>query len=98
MSNQIVATVVNEETILLDGRTLVGKDEVANALKIALEHDPTFVLIIGSEPNAHYKGIGTIIYASQRVGVPIENLRWTMDNGDVLTLDELKARNSRQPM
>lgn len=98
MANRIVAIVVNDETILLDGSKLVGMDEVANALKAALEDDPSFILVIGSEPNEHYKGIGTIIYASQRVGVPVENLRWTMDNGDVITFDELKARSSTQPM
>ncbi len=96
MTNQLVAIVVNDETILLNGRTLVGQDELASALKSALEDDPNSVLVIGSEPNEHYKGIGTIIYASQRVGVPVENLRWTMDNGDVLTFDELKARSPRE--
>lgn len=98
MNNQILAVVVNDETILLDGRTLVGMDEIANALGSALENDPNFILVIGSEPTENYKGIGSIIYASQRVGVPVENLRWTMDNGDVLTFDELKARNPRPSM
>ena len=42
MANRIVAIVVNDETILLDGSTLVGMDEVVNALKAALEdrHSP----------------------------------------------------------
>jgi hypothetical protein len=98
MSNQIVAIVVNDETISLDGRTFVGMDELANALKSALEDDPNFVLVIGSEPTENYKGIGTIIYASQHAGVPVENLRWTMNDGDVVTFDELKARNSKSSM
>ena len=98
MDNQITAVVVDDETILLDGRTLVGKDEVANALKLILESDPNFILLIGSMPSAHYKGIGTIIYASQRVGVPVQNLRWTMDDGEVVTFDELRARNPTPPI
>ena len=98
MSNRLVATVVNDETILLEGRTLIGKDEVADALELALKDDPNFVLVIGSDPNESYKAIGTIIYASQRVGVPVENLRSTMDNGEVLTFEELKARNASRPM
>lgn len=98
MDNRLVATVVNDETILLEGHTFVGIDEVAAALKSALEDDPGFVLVIGSEPNENYRGIGTIIYASQRVGVPVENLRWTMDDGAVLNFEELEARNARQPM
>ena len=93
MNNQIMAVVVDDETILLDGRTLVGKDAVANALGAALQSDPNFILVIDSKPTQHYKGIGTIIYASQRVGVPVENLRLTMDDGEVVSFDELRARN-----
>jgi hypothetical protein len=98
MDNQITAVVVDDETILLDGRTLVGKDEVANALRSILESDPNFILLIGSMPTEHYKGIGTIIYASQRAGVPVQNLRLTMDNGEVVTFDELRARNPTPSM
>jgi hypothetical protein len=94
MNHQIRAVVVDDETILLDGQTLVGQDEVADALRSALERDPDFSLVIGSTPAEHYKGIGTVIYASQRVGVPVENLRWTKDDGEVVSFDELKARNS----
>jgi hypothetical protein len=93
MQNQIVAVVVDEETILLDGHMLIGKDELANAFKSALEGDPNFILLIGSKPTEHYKGIGTVIYASQRVGVPLENIRWTLDDGDVVTFDELRTRS-----
>jgi hypothetical protein len=98
MDNQITAVVVDDETILLDGRTLVGKDEVATALKSILESDPNFILHIGLMPAEHYKGIGTIIYASQRAGVPVQNLRLTMDDGEVVSFDELRARNSTPPM
>ena len=99
MSKQITATVVNDETILLDGSTCIGKDEVANGLKSALESDPNFTLIIRPVASSgHYKGIGTVIYASQRVGVPVENLRWQMEDGEVVTFDELKTRNPTPPV
>ncbi|MCC2957291.1 hypothetical protein LK542_16880 [Massilia sp. IC2-477] len=93
MNNQLTAVILGDETILFDGRTLVGKDEIANALELALEQDPNFVLVIGSKPTEHFKGIGTLIYASQSVGVPVESLRWTLDNGDVVSFDELKSRH-----
>jgi hypothetical protein len=41
-----------------------------------------------------YKGIGKVIHASQRVGVPVENLRYTTGDGEVVTFDELRARNA----
>lgn len=88
------ATVIDDETILLNGRMLTGMDEVANGLKSALELDPNLTLIIRPTASTrHYKGIGTVIYASQRVGMPIENLRWQMEDGEVVTFDGLKARN-----
>ncbi|MEW6022695.1 MAG: hypothetical protein AB1807_11210 [Pseudomonadota bacterium] len=98
MNNQITAVVVNDETILLDGRTLTGKDEVAIALKSALECDPNFTLVIRSASTGHYKGVGTIIYASQRIGMPVENLRWQMDDGEIVSFDELRARNPTPPI
>lgn len=99
MSKQITATVVNDETILLDGSTCIGKDKVANGLRLALESDPHFTLIIRSAASSgYYKGIGTVIYASQRVGVPVENLRWQMEDGEVITFDELKAHNPTPPL
>ena len=98
MTVEMAATVLDDETILLNGRTLVGKIEVADALKLALENYPGFILVIGSSPTQHYKGIGTIIYASQRVGVPIENMRLTMDDGEIVSFEELKTRNSMTSM
>lgn len=91
MHNQVMAVVEDAETILLDGCRLIGINAVASALKSALAVDPNLILVIGSKPTDHYKGIGTIIYASTRVGVPIENIRWTMDDGKVVTFEELKA-------
>ena len=94
MNNPITAVVIDEQTIELDGRTLVGMDEVADAIASALQRDPNLILLIASGPSEHYKGIGTVIYASQRVGMPVENIRWTMDDGEVVSVDELRARNS----
>ena len=93
MNHQITAAVIDEQTIELDGHTLVGMDEVADALASALQRDPNLILVIASRPTEHYKGIGTVIYASQRAGMPVENLRLTTDEGEVVSLGELRARN-----
>jgi hypothetical protein len=93
MKNQIKAVILDNETISIDGRTLTGIDQVAEALGSALDSDPDFMLVIEPMEHANYKGIGTVIYASQRVGVPVENLRYTLENGEVLTFAELQARN-----
>lgn len=94
MNDHTTAVVLDDQTILLDGRKLVGMDALASALRSKLESDPHFTILIESTPTAHYRGIGTVIYASQRAGVPVENLRWTMDDGAIVSFDELKARNS----
>lgn len=94
MKNQINAVAIDEQTILVDGHPMVGIDEVADALALALDNDPDFILLIESRPTAHYKAIGTVIYASQRIGVPIENIRWTTDDGDVVSFGDLQSRRS----
>lgn len=98
MNNQIKAVIVDDETILIDGRRLVEKDEVAETLRSALQSNPNFILVIEPTKNEYYKGTGKLIYASQRVGVPVENLRYTMEGGEVVTFDELRARNPTPPV
>jgi hypothetical protein len=99
MSKQIIATVVDDETILLNGNACIESGGIADALRSALESDPNFTLIIRSTTSSgHYKGIGTVIYTSQRVGVPVANLRWQMEDGEVVTFDELKARSPMPPV
>jgi hypothetical protein len=95
MNNRITVDVVDDETVVFDGRTLTGKDEVADALRSAITNDPDFTLVIRSTSTGHYKGIGMVIYTSQRVGVPVENLRLQMDDGQIVSLDELRAQQNR---
>ena len=91
MNNHIKAVILDDDTILFDGRQLHGQDEVREALGSALQNDPGFILVIEPKPGC-YKGIGIVIYASQRVGVPLANLRYTTEDGEVVTFDELRAR------
>ncbi len=98
MNNQITALVVDDETILLDGQKLAGMDEVSSALGAALEREPDSVLVIESTSPDHYRGIGIVIYASQRIGVPVESVRLRMADGEVISFDELRARNSTPPV
>ena len=60
----------------------------------ALQSDPNFILVVEPTKNEYYKGIGTVIYASQRVGMPAGNLRYMTEDGKVVTFDELRTRNS----
>ena len=98
MNHQIKVIIVDDETVLIDGREIVERDEVAAALMSALKRDPNFILVIEPTKNSSYKGTGKVIYASQRVGVPVENLRYTMEHGDVVTFDELRARTPMPPV
>lgn len=95
MSTQITALILTDETISINGNELVGNSEVADALSLALQNDPNFILVIEPAKNEFYKGIGTVIYASQRVGMPAENLRFMTEGREVVTFDELQARNTR---
>jgi hypothetical protein len=93
MDNQIKAVIVDDETISIDGRTLVEKDALVDALGAAVQRDPGVILVIEPRKSEYYKGIGKVIYASQHVGLPVENLRFTTEEGDVVSFDELRKRN-----
>lgn len=92
MKKHIRAIILDDETIVIDGRTLHGKDEVADALRSALQIDPDFLLVIDLKKKECYQGIGTVIYTSQRVGVPSENLRFLEEDGKVVTFAQLRSR------
>lgn len=95
MGNQITAVIVDDETIFIDGRTVLDRDALVDALGSALQRDPGVILVIAPQKNEYYKGIGKVIYASQYVGFPVENLRYTMEEGEVVSFDELRARSAQ---
>ena len=97
MDNHIKAVIVDDETIVFDGRKLLEQDALADALRSALQSDPNFILVIAPTQAGYYKATGKVIYASQRAGVPVENLRYTMEDGEVVSFDELRARNPAPP-
>jgi len=98
MDNQIKAVIPDDESILIEGRKLVEQEEIVDVLTAALQRDRNFILVIEPMVNAHYKGIGKLLYTSQRIGMPLENLRYTMENGEVVTFDELRARTPAAPV
>ena len=93
MRTQITALILDDDTISIDGRTLAGKNDVADAIGAALQRDPDVILVIEPTQSAYYKGVGTVVYASQRVGMPVENLRYMTEDREVITFDALRTRN-----
>ena len=93
MDNQIKAVIVDDEMISIDGRTLVEQDALVDALNTALQNNPDVILVIEPKQDDYYRGIGRVIYASQRVGFPVANLRITREGGEAVTFDELQKRN-----
>jgi hypothetical protein len=94
MDNQIRAVIVDDETISINGRNLVERDELVDVLGSALQGNPGVILVIEPRKSEYYKGIGKVIYASQHLGFPIANLRFTTEEGEVVSFDELRARNA----
>jgi hypothetical protein len=93
MENQLNVLIVDDETISIAGQALVERADIVDALRTAVQGDPGVILVIEPKQNGYYKGIGKVIYASQHAGVPVENLRYTTEDGEVLTFDELRARH-----
>jgi hypothetical protein len=77
MDKSFTAVVLDDQTVMLDGRKVAGTDEVAEAIRLLLQSVPHFVLMIEGTPEKHYEGIGTVIYGSARAGFELENLRFS---------------------
>jgi biopolymer transport protein ExbD len=92
MRTQIKAVVADDDTIYLEGQKLVERNELVDALKSAVESDPDLILVIEPQQPESYKGIGKVIYASQFAGVPVGSLRFTVQDGEVVSFAELQAR------
>ena len=97
MDKHIKIVIVDDDTISIDGRTLVERDELVEALGSAVQSDPNLTLVIEPKSPEYYKGIGKVIYASRHAGVPVENLRLTMEDGKVVSFAELRSGNPAPP-
>jgi biopolymer transport protein ExbD len=80
MDDQLQVRVADDETISIDGRLLTGHAELVDALRAALQDNPNVTLVIEPVKAEHYAGVAKVIYASQRAGVPVENLRYATGN------------------
>ena len=94
MGNQLNVVVIDDDTIFIEGRILSEQAALVDLFRLAVDTDPGLILVVSPRTNEHYKGIGKVIYASQRAGVPVANLRYRSEDGKVLTFDELRARDS----
>jgi hypothetical protein len=76
MDDQVRVRVADNETICIDGRLLTGNAELVDALRSALQNNPNVALVIEPVEAEYYAGVAKVIYASQRAGVRVENLRY----------------------
>ncbi|MVW62392.1 hypothetical protein GPY61_20895 [Massilia sp. NEAU-DD11] len=80
MDDSLHVRVTDDETISIDGRVMAGNAELVDALRSALRDNPNVALVIEPVKPEHYAGVAKVIYASQRAGVPVENLRYATGN------------------
>jgi biopolymer transport protein ExbD len=80
MDDRLRVRVADDETIYIDGRMLVGKAELVDAFRSALRQNPNVTLVIEPVKAEYYAGVAKVIYASQRAGVRVENLRYATGN------------------
>ena len=81
MDDRLQVRIGDDETICIDGRILAGSAELVDAFRSALLDNPNVTLVIEPVKAEYYAGVAKVIYASQRAGVPVENLRYAA--GDV---------------
>lgn len=80
MDDQLRIRIADDETISIDGRNVVGSAELVDAFRSAVRHNPNVTLVIDPVKAEYYAGVAKVISASQRAGVPVENLRYTTGN------------------
>jgi hypothetical protein len=93
MGTQLNAVVIDDDTIFIEGRILSEQSALVDLFRSAVASDPGLLLVVSPRTDEHFKGIGKVIYASQRAGVPVANLRYRSEDGKVLTFDQLRARD-----
>ena len=94
MVNQLRVVIVDDETIEVAGRTVGEQAELTTLFVAAFEQDPSMLLVMVPRSTELFKGIGKVIYASQRAGVPVDHLRFSDVDGELLSLDALRARHA----
>ena len=87
--------IADDESVFIDGCRLIEMADISAVLAAALRADPGLTVVIEPMANAHYKGSGKVIYASQRAGVPMENVRYTTEQGVVVSFEQLRAQAAR---
>jgi biopolymer transport protein ExbD len=80
MDDQVRVRIADNDTIYVDERTLVGSAELVDAFRSALQQNPNVTLVIDPVQAEYYAGVAKVIYASQRAGVPVDNLRYATGN------------------
>jgi hypothetical protein len=80
MDDVLRVLVTDDETISIDGRLLAGNAELVDALRSALRDNPNVALMIEPVKAEYYTGVARVIYASQRAGVPVENVHYATGN------------------
>ncbi|MFS2218033.1 ExbD/TolR family protein [Telluria sp. Tellsp104] len=80
MDDSLHVRVTDDETISIDGRVMAENAELVDALRSALRDNPNVALVIEPVKAEYYTGVAKVIYASQRAGVPVENLRYVTGN------------------
>jgi hypothetical protein len=80
MDDRLQVRIADDATICIDGRTVIGNAALVDAFRSALRDNPNVMLVIEPVKAEHYTGVAKVIYASQRAGIPVENLRYPTGN------------------
>ncbi|MBB5609358.1 MULTISPECIES: biopolymer transporter ExbD [unclassified Janthinobacterium] len=79
----IKAIIKDDVNVQIDGKNFTNRHEIVNKLSNLLNTYPGAALHIEADSNTYFRAIGNIIYASQQVGVPKENISITTPEGNI---------------
>lgn len=93
MSHHLAAVILEDSSVLIEGRKYWEVGDIADRLVSALHSDPHLIVVIKPTNYQHYEGLIRLIHASTRADMPGENLLYTTEDGRVITVEALTSRN-----
>jgi len=85
------AIIPDDETVQINGISLRDRSGLTSLLKNILADNPDTVFVIEPEQRNYYRAIGMFIYASQFAGISVDNIRFKVENGEVIPISQLAA-------
>lgn len=92
MKKTVAIHILPDDVVQIEGKSFTETGEIGIALREIFDRDPELSFLIDPRAEVYYKGVGMVIYGSQREALPIENFLFKTEEGEIVTFAELGNR------